>query len=259
MPQEPLNWDRCAEDYARHRPGPPDSYYDLVGRLIDGFSGRMAVDLGTGPGLVAIQLAERGAHVSGYDSSRRQIEQARMRARGMAHPPVFLAGAAEDLLADAPKLDLAIANMSWWYFDSRRILDLLSIKMNPQGSLVLSEFKSLPEDPANRIAESVLRHFGGRRERAGQFTPAPWCGRLSEHHSFTQRAAIGYTEAIPFSAESWVGRWLASKTVLLTLPRELTTRFASTLKQEISQQLGEQFLVHHGISIQIHGLPEACR
>jgi len=206
MPQGPPNWDQCAEDYARHRPGPPESYYDLVGRLIGGFSGRRAVDLGTGPGLVAIQLAERGARVSGYDISPRQIEQARLQAQGMNAPPLFLAGAVEDLLVDAPDLDLAIANMSWRYFDSKRILDLLSIKMNPQGTLVISEFNALPDDPANRIGEAVLRSFGGRRERPDRFTPAPWRGQLSEHHSFVQRAAIAYTEAIPFSAEGWVGR-----------------------------------------------------
>lgn len=257
MPQRKPNWDHNAEYYARYRPGPPDSYYNLVGHLTGGFRGRTAVDLGTGPGLVAIQLAERGSHVSGYDISQRQIEQARIRAQGMARPPVFFAGAAEDLLADAPKLDLAIANMSWWYLDSGRILDLLSIKMNPQSSLIISEFNSLPEDPANRIAEAVLHNYGGHRIRPDQFSPSPWCGRLSENHFFVQRAVIGYTEAIPFTVEGWVGRWLASKAVLMTLPREMTTHFASTLQQEIRQDLGEQFLVHHGISIQIYGPSEA--
>lgn len=254
MARSDLNWDACAADYARHRPGPPDSYYDIVGRLIGGFSGQRVVDLGTGPGLVAIKLAERGAHVSGYDTSPRQIEQARLRAQGMHNPPTFITGAAEDLLIDGPELDLAIANMSWWYFDAKRILDLLSIRMKPQGSLVISAFTECPDDPATAIAESVLRDFGGEHQRPDTFSPAPWHGRLSAHHPFRQHAAISYIETMPFNATSWVGRWLASKMVLRSLSAEAKPAFASTLKQKILHHCGDAFHVKYRIAIEIYRL-----
>jgi len=75
--------------------------------------------------------------------------------------------------------------------------------------------------------------------------------------SLVQRSA-----AIPFSADRWVGRWLAAKPLLLTVARKATATLANTLKQQICQQLGAlcaPLPVQHSLTMRIHGLSAACR
>jgi SAM-dependent methyltransferase len=69
-------------DYATHRPGPPPRLYDLLAALGVGGAGQRVLDLGTGTGLVARELARRGAVVSGIDVAAGQIAAARASARG---------------------------------------------------------------------------------------------------------------------------------------------------------------------------------
>lgn len=75
-------WEEVARLYRKHRPGPPGSWY----RILDGLGlrarGQHVVDLGTGPGPIALEFARRGAHVTGVDKSAGQIAQARLRRPG---------------------------------------------------------------------------------------------------------------------------------------------------------------------------------
>jgi len=82
-----IDWSRTSSDYASHRPGPPARLYDLLAALGVGGSGQRLLDLGTGTGLVASELARRGAVVSGIDvrprpDRRRSRKRARGRPRG---------------------------------------------------------------------------------------------------------------------------------------------------------------------------------
>ncbi len=67
-----IDFGRHSQDYAVYRPGFPASFY----RRLDGLArigGTRALDLATGPGTVALELAERGSTVVGVDVSAEQI------------------------------------------------------------------------------------------------------------------------------------------------------------------------------------------
>ena len=44
-----VNFGRRSDDYARYRPGPPDSFYDRLAQFVS-LAGADVLDLGTGPG-----------------------------------------------------------------------------------------------------------------------------------------------------------------------------------------------------------------
>ena len=71
-----VDFGRHSEDYGRYRPGFPTSFFDRLEALRP-FSDTQALDLGTGPGVVALELARRGARVVGVDVAPNQLKVAR--------------------------------------------------------------------------------------------------------------------------------------------------------------------------------------
>src|SRR4029077_2890154 len=69
-----IDWSLTSADYAAHRPGPPQRLFDVLAAHGVGRPGQRVLDLGTGTGLVARELARRGATVSGIDIASGQIE-----------------------------------------------------------------------------------------------------------------------------------------------------------------------------------------
>lgn len=75
-----IDFGRHSDDYATHRPGPPASFYDRLNAVVR-LPGARAVDLATGPGTIALELAARGSAVTGIDIAPEQVAAARRLAR----------------------------------------------------------------------------------------------------------------------------------------------------------------------------------
>src|SRR5262249_52295730 len=132
-----VDFGRRSEDYARHRPGMPESFYDRLERHIR-LDGAAALDLGTGPGHTALALAKRGASVTGIDISPAQIESARRAARrlDLDARATFLNRPAERSGLDDSSLDLVIATQCWVWFDHDAALREVARVLRAGGLLV---------------------------------------------------------------------------------------------------------------------------
>lgn len=73
-----IDFGKQSEDYSKHRPGFPSSFYDRLERYFP-IKDQAILDLGTGPGTVAGELAARGAQVVGIDIAQGQIQAAQAR------------------------------------------------------------------------------------------------------------------------------------------------------------------------------------
>lgn len=113
-----VDFGRRSEDYAKYRPGFAESFYDRVQSFVT-LNHARAVDLGTGPGIVAIELAKRGATVTGVDISENQINTARDCAAqaGVADRCIFVVAPAENTALRAGEFDLVTAGQCWGWFD----------------------------------------------------------------------------------------------------------------------------------------------
>ena len=141
----PVDFGRHSRDYAEQRPGPPDTFYDRLDRLCP-LPGARALDLGTGPGVIALELAARGAIVVGIDISENQIDAARELAdlRGLAAACRFEVGSAEETKQPDASFDLVTAGTCWHWFDHGRALAEVARVLAPRGLLAIANYTYLP-------------------------------------------------------------------------------------------------------------------
>lgn len=132
------DFSRHSTDYARFRTGPPAAFYDRLAarRPIEGMQ---AVDLGTGTGFVAIELAKRGACVVGVDVAAPQIEQAVQAAAraGVDRQCAFMVAPAESTGLESGQYDLAISCCAFHWFQRLTVLDEVARLLRPGGILAV--------------------------------------------------------------------------------------------------------------------------
>ena len=72
-----IDFGLTANDYARHRAGFPESFFERVAAYGVVLHGQAVVDLGTGTGTLARNFARRGCVVTGIDPAANMLEQAK--------------------------------------------------------------------------------------------------------------------------------------------------------------------------------------
>lgn len=246
-------WGVWSEHYERFRPGPPQSYYEILASLGCGLPGQRVLDMGTGPGLLACEFALRGAQVVAVDHSQEQIAQARKRARRLGVEISFIAGKVEDLCDASAPYDLAIANMSWLYFDQPRVLDALRDNLAADGRLAISRFNAVYSHPMVELAVETLRTFGF--ERGPRPQPGPFSrDRFTSDERFELCALVYYEEPIRFTIEAWVGRWLASMPVARKMSNGNADpmTFAKRLREALESTVAGPFSVPHFVNLEVY-------
>jgi ubiquinone/menaquinone biosynthesis C-methylase UbiE len=105
-------------------------------------SGKRVLDLGTGPGLVALELAARGANVVGIDIASDQIRAAEDTAldRGLSGSCRFLVRPAEETCLAGASFDLITAGQCWGWFDEARTLREMQRVLAPGGLLAVAHY-----------------------------------------------------------------------------------------------------------------------
>jgi arsenite methyltransferase len=149
-------------------PGGAELTSQLAARLQVG-SGKTVVDVGSGPGTSALQLArETGCDVVGVDLSPESVAGARQLAAeaGLDGNVRFLRGDAEALPLDDDSVDGALCECSLCTFpDKAAAASELARVLRPSARLALSDMTAVPEElpPALASLEAWVACLGGAR------------------------------------------------------------------------------------------------
>lgn len=252
-----FDWGRTSEDYARHRPGPPRSFYDRLVALGVGLPGQHVLDLGTGTGVVIREFAKRGVVGSGIDVAEEQITMAKALAEKDDLNIDFKVSPADRLPFPAEYFDVVIANQCWWYFDVDSVLREVRRVLKPKdGFLIVSHFNFIPrlDRLVKQTEDLILKHnpkWTGANW-ACDVPPMPdWAvGRLR------LRAMFYYDEPVRFSRESWMGRIRACRGVSASLNSDQVREFDKEHDELLRRIAGESFDVMHRVDAHIFEFPE---
>ena len=166
-----------AQDYAqsaRHARGS-----DLA-RLLDALhleAGQRALDIATGPGHVAFQLAERGLEVTGADLTPEmlQLAQAAERERTLPHPISWVAADAASLPCEDSAFDVVVCRRAAHHFPNLpRVLQECRRVLASGGRLGISDMTA----PAANL--DALNHLERLRDPSHQAAQSAdqWVGHL---------------------------------------------------------------------------------
>ena len=246
-----IDWGRASGDYARFRPGPPESFYAKLRALEVGLENQRILDLGTGTGVVARRFAKGGSRVAGVDVSAEQIAEAARLAEAKGLTVDFRVAPAEELPFDASTFDVASANQCWLYFDMERVIPEVRRVLAPGGLLMVSHFSFLPRvDPIASASEQLVL------EHNPDWTASDWDGRIParpgwSRDAFELRAMFYYDEAIPFSRETWRGRMRALRGIGASLSQEQVESFDRDLDALLHGLAPEHFAVVHRVDAHV--------
>ena len=206
-----------AEYYARYRMDYPDQAYAEIERTF-ALDGRgTLLDLGTGPGLIALHLAHQFQRVVGLDVSAEMVEVARRLAEERAVTQAsWHVLPAEELasIGDGPYRLVTMGSAFHW-MDQPRVLDLTYDRTEPGGGVAIlgmPGFMQIEDIPVgDRIAEVVAgvvqKHLGERRRAGSSFYAPPpkrWEEFLAESR-YTEVESGMQTFTVDFDADSVVG------------------------------------------------------
>ncbi|MYA50792.1 MAG: class I SAM-dependent methyltransferase [Chloroflexi bacterium] len=225
-----VDFGHTAADYATHRAGFPDSFFDLLEQHVMPIQGARAVDLGTGTGSVARTIAVRGAaSVIGVDPSDALTSQARNLDKAAGVQVGYVHTTAESTGLPSDSFDLVIAAQCWWWFEAQAAAMEAHRLLAPGGHIVIASLDWLPlPGSVPEATEQLIRQanpgwtlYGGTGRHPG------WLDDL-KHGGFSNVRSFEYDIDIPYTHEAWRGRIRASAGIGATLAPAQVAAFDRT-------------------------------
>lgn len=250
MPE--IDWSQSSTDYARHRRGFPDAFFErLAARGLIG-PGRHALDLGTGTGSLARGLAQRGAEVVALDVAEGQLGEARRLSQleGVADHIRFVAARAEATGLAPGTFDLVIAGQCWHWFDRPLAAKETRRLLAPGGHVVIAHFDFLPRTPVvARTFDLVRAHLRSDARPEGQFgiesLYPEWLVDLTDA-GFVELETFSFDIDVPYTHAGWRGRMRASQW-MIAADGSARERFDAALAARLEAELPDPLVVPHRI------------
>ncbi len=248
---KPFDWGKTSDDYAMHRPGPPLGLYTRLAALGIGLPGQRVLDIATGTGVLARQLAQQGCEVTGIDISPEQISIARSLAAGDGLAATFLVGDAHRLPFSDDSFDVVIASQCWWYFDVSVLLPEIARVLQNRETLVVTHFNYLPRmDPVAAASEQLILRYNPQWSGANWPVEVPPCPKWAEGRMHV-KGMFYFDEDVPFTRESWRGRMRACRGVGASLAPDLIDAFDREHDALLQNLVSDKFTIRHRIDAHI--------
>lgn len=245
-----IDFGRYSEDYAAYRPGFPASFYrriDAIARIGECRS----IDLATGPGTIALELAALGSTVLGIDISENQVAIATrvLKKRNLKGRVQFAVAHAEKTGLKTSSFDLAIAGQCWHWFDSHAVIVEMQRVLRPNGILVIAYYSYLAEHcPIARDTEELILEFNPSWTMAGSNGMYP--ERIDEliHAGFQLVEQFCYHHDEEFTHIRWRGRMRTCNGVGSGgLPPSEVKCFDDELRQLLRRKYPDPMIVEHRV------------
>lgn len=246
-----IEWGRTSADYAEHRPNYPDEFYQRLAERGIGIPGQAILDLGTGVGFLAQRFAEQGANVVGIDVDAGQLAVAEQRAAAANVKVEYRVAPAEETGLAASSFDVVTASQCWLYFDKERACREVIRLLRPGGRLMTCHFCWLPlVDETTRLTEQLVLKFNPNWTGGGFDGNVPRELRWAKPY-FVDDGFFVFDADIPFTRESWRGRFRACRGVGASLSPEEVAAFDAELAALLEEIVPPAFTVVHRIDCHI--------
>lgn len=225
-----IDFGRAAGDYARHRAGFPEAFFERL--FADGTvqQGNVVLDLGTGTGTVARGLALRGCEVTALDPSAPLLAQAAELDKAAGVQVKHVRARVENAEFAPASFDVITAGQAWHWFDRPRAAALSRSWLRPGGRLVIAHFDWVPLN-GNMVQATerlILAYNPGWTLHSGSGLYPAWLKDAAEA-GFVDLQTCSFDLDVPYSHEDWRGRIRASAGIGASLDETRVQRFDAEL------------------------------
>ena len=232
-----IDFSKTAKDYAQHRVGFPSAFFDRLEQDDLLVASCKALDIGTGTGLVAREMAERGAQVTGLDLAGPLLEEARLLDEKAEVAVRYVEAPAEAMGLEGEAFDLIVAGQCWHWFDRLKVLQQIKTMLRPGGSLVIAHFDWLPI-PGGMVeaTEDLILKYSPAWELGGGTGLYPhWLPDLGAK-GFGNIQTQSFDLEVPYRPEDWRGRIRASAGVAASLSPPKVKAFDEELREILASR-----------------------
>ena len=138
------DWNHAAGDYAKHRAGFPDWFFDRMEAAGLFRPGMRVLDLATGTGTLARGFARRGGIVTGLDIAPQMMAQAKALDAQAGVSVEYVQAKAEATGMPDATFDLISAGTCWFWFDGDLAAAEAKRVLKPGGHLMIAMLAWLP-------------------------------------------------------------------------------------------------------------------
>jgi ubiquinone/menaquinone biosynthesis C-methylase UbiE len=203
--------------YTRYRLAYPLRLIERVTELTGLRAGDAVLDLGTGPGFLAVPFAAAGMRVTAADPEPTMLAAAREAARTAGVTLTFLSGGSDDLAPGMGPFRLVTMGRSFHWMDRAATLTRLDTIVAPGGAIVLfhDEHPKTAENGWLDVLDDVANRYGRGDEPVISERKSP---EYRSHESLLLASRFNVLEAIsvvvrkPISAAEILGRALSMST-----------------------------------------------
>jgi ubiquinone/menaquinone biosynthesis C-methylase UbiE len=237
---DPRRFETTVPYYSRYRLGYPDLLIRRVIAHVGLRPGDAVMDLGCGPGLLAIPFAKAGMTVTGIDPEPAMLEAAAAAARDAGVALDLKQGSSFDMPAGIGPFKLVTMGRSFHWMDREATLEILDRMVMPDGSVALlhDHHTKTAENSWRRALHDIADAYG----RGDAFhVQARERDDFHSHESVLMRSAFSHLERVsvfvkaPRTVDDIVGLAFSLST---TAPQKLGDR-KDRFERELRAKLAE--------------------
>ncbi len=174
-PFRPERFASAADHYVSARPRYAPALIERLAREAGLDATSRVLDLGCGPGTLAIPLARYADTVIGIDPSEEMIAAAARQSAELGVAVDWRVGSSQDLDASLAPLDLVVMGRSFHWMDRDATLARLDKLVAPQGAVALLSTESLPfpEGRWRDVFDAVRDRVRPRRTTSTRYRRSP--------------------------------------------------------------------------------------